>query len=816
MNDVGKWLADLDLGHYAETFALQCIEFDQINDLDDADLKELGVAALGHRKRLLKAITQLNQGAAAPTAPPGRLPPRTPSSVQVAPTPAAERRQLTVMFCDLVGSTDLSGQYDPEDYRRIIVSYHDAVTQAVAPYEGHVARFLGDGCLVYFGFPHAHEDDAARAVLAALNVLKAVKALRLPGERILQTRIGIATGQVVIGEIGTGTAAAEQTASGETPNLAARLQACAKPGEIVLANETRSLLGTAFDLESIGPLDLKGFAQPVIAWRAIGERALETRLEAQRGQHLTRFVGRENELLHMEERWATTREGRGQAVLISGDGGIGKSRLLATFRERAGIMDAACRNIYCSPFFQNTALHPIIDLIERQIGRASDDSSLNRASALKGALVGAGLTDAMTLALITSLVALDTENELELRRLAPDQRKRRTMDALIAWFNADARVAPLAVIVEDLHWIDASTRDLLGMLLERIAELPILLVLTFRPEFVPAWALHGQVSMLSLGRLTSRQSAMVATSVIGDKELPVAVVDEVVRRTDGVPLFVEELIKAIVDAQNFGAKENASARTANAAPALTVPATLRDSLTSRLDRLGEAKMVAQLASVLGREFEYAMLHAICDLPQADLEKKLAVLNRADIIQQRGVPPHSTYVFKHALIQEAAYDTLLKETRARYHQRAAEAYVSKFPEVAQSRPELVAHHFSRASLPAPVIDFWRRAGEVAVSRSGYSEAIAHLGVALEKLALLPDSPERMRTELDLRVKIGPALIAIKGMGASESCENYERACHIAEKLGDSRNSSWPCGEIGLQKPHPAASSMRRNDPTTWLH
>ena len=529
----------------------------------------------------------------------------------------------------------------------------------------------------------------------------------------------------------------------------------------------------------MGERPLKGVTKPVelfavdAAPNAAGESA---------AQNLP-MIGREKEIAHLVDRWAQVCRGQGQAVLVSGEGGIGKSRLLSAFRAQAGGADMPWRNVFCSPFYRNSALHPMIDLIERAIARAGASQPGDRGTVLRRALEAAGLTDEMTFALMASLIGLGPQHEAALEALAPDQRKRRTLDALIAWLHADAQSAPLVLVVEDLHWIDASTADFLGTLLGRVAQMPILVVLTFRPEFVPAWALHGQVSTLPLARLTAEQSGQVARGVIGNMALPAHIVEQVIQRTDGVPLFVEELTKAMVDAQLAVGAQGKAGAALEAQSSLEVPASLRDSLTARLDRLGEAKTVAQLAAVLGREFDYAILHAICDLPPADLEQKLAALNSAEIIHQRGIPPRSHYVFKHALIQEAAYDTLLKSTRAQFHQRAAEAYVQQFPEVEQSRPELVAHHFSRAQMPSQAIVYWQRAGEVAVSRSGYNEAMAHLGAALEQLALLPETPERMATELALRVKIGPALMATKGVRAPESAENYARGCRLAQIVGD---------------------------------
>jgi class 3 adenylate cyclase/tetratricopeptide (TPR) repeat protein len=690
------------------------------------------------------------------------------------------------MFADIVGSTALSGRIDPETLRTVLAEYHSSCSACITRFGGTVLKYLGDGILAIFGYPQAHENDAERAVLAGLAMVNAMRALRLQHEPRhgfgLDGRIGIHTGLVVIGEMAVGDARVID-AIGETPNIAARVQGEAAPNSVCVSSATRALLKENIELASLGQRALKGVSANLELFEVHSVSAEKP--EFRQSSSATPLLGRSPEQRQLTERWLLAREGNGQAVLLSGEGGIGKSRLLKTFREHCGVAPGAWWNVFCSPFSQNSALRPMIELIERTIAaQAPAEAALDRAAALRTVLQQAGLGDAATVGLVRALLGLGGADEPALRNLTPDQRKRRTFDALIAWLQAAAARHPLILAVEDLHWVDASTREFLGVLLERIGDLPVLVVLTFRPEFVPTWALHGQIATLSLSRLPREQSVALVTAMTGGKPLPARLVDEILQRTDGIPLFVEELTKAILASGAVEERDGEWQLAGGAAAPLEVPATLRDSLTARLDRLGGAKLVAQVGAVLGREFHYAALHAVCELADAELEAQLAALNRAEIVHQRGVPPQSHYVFKHALIQEAAYDTLLKSTRQHYHRRAAAAYVERFPDVVGSRPELIAHHYSRAAMPESAVGYWQRAGEFAVARSGYHEALGHLAAALEQVELLPVDAARKAIELGLRVKIGPALIALKGMSAPETGENYALACALAEQFGDS--------------------------------
>jgi class 3 adenylate cyclase/tetratricopeptide (TPR) repeat protein len=731
----------------------------------------------------------------------------------------AERRQLTVLFADVVGATALSAELDPEALRDLLRAYQAICSGSVTRYGGTICQYLGDGVLAYFGFPTAHEDDAERAVLAGLSLVAGVRklgeTLTADGKAGIEARVGIHTGLAVVGEMGSGDELVN-LAVGQTPNLAARIQGEAAPNSVCISAATLSLVAARFEVRELGARQLKGVATETPLFSVV--TAVDAASERRWSRSDNPVVGRETELLQLLERWAVAQRGQGQVVYLSGEGGIGKSRLLSTFREQvsASAHGNAWRNIWCSPFSQNSALQPIIDLIERAIDARRPTSPDDRAQTLRQVLETAGLANNATCALIGSLLGLADPNEHILRDLAPAQRKRQTLDALVAWLQADARRHPLVVVVEDLHWVDPSTRDLLGILVERIAELPVLVVFTFRPEFVPTWSVKGQLSMIALTRLTRQQVMLVVRNVTAGKELPSRVVDELVRRADGVPLFVEEITKAIMASGLVVEHDGALQFAASNGEELELPMTLRDSLTARLDRLGNAKAVAQLASVLGREFEHALLLSVCDFSAVELEAQLAALNEANIIQQSGVPPNSHYVFKHALIQEAAYDGLLKSVRKQYHQRVAQAYVERFREVVQLRPELPAYHFSRASMPAAAVPFWQKAGELAVVREGHEEAIAHLGAALEQIALLPDTPSRAAMELGLRVAVGPALMARMGFGAAETGANYARASELAEEHGETAErfmAIWGDWLYKNTKGQMVAASRRSEDLVT---
>ncbi len=700
-------------------------------------------------------------------------------------TQEAERRQLTVMFVDLVGSTGFSGSLDPEQWRDVLRAYQAACAEAIERFGGKIQQYAGDGVFAYFGYPVAYDDAALRAVHAGHALLAGVQTLaatiRAKHGIDLEARVGLHTGLVVVGEMGAGATRETGAIVGEAPNIAARVQALARPGTLVLSAATRRLVDSKVRLRSLGSHTLKGVDEPLELFHA-PEEAGETAAPIENGRD-SPLVGRDLELNHLLERWSKARNGDGHAVFLCGEGGIGKSRLLAELRDRIAPDGRAWRALRCSPFHQNSTLQPMIDLIERGLTALPDDSALDRFGRLERLLLRDGLDDPATFSLLAALIGASRVGGDAVAAIPPEERKRGTIAAILSWIAADAQRQPLVMVVEDLHWVDASTRELLGLVLEQLGSMPVLAVFTFRPEFVPAWVSSSRVTTLPLGRLGRHEIERLVLATSGGRELPGPLLDEIVSRTDGVPLFVEELCKALI-ARGVVVERDSRLELTGPLDSAEIPSTLRDSLIARLDRLGSAKAVAQLGSVLGRDFGYRLLRAVSDLSDEELDTQLMVLTHAEILLQRGLPPKAHYAFKHALIQEAAYDTLLKSSRLQHHRRVAETYLAHFADEARSSPEVVAHHFSRAGMPSEAIPHWQRSGELAESRFGYTEAIGHFDTALQLLAALPQSAERDRRELSLRVMLGAPVHALKGLGSAEAGSNYTRACEISETAGDS--------------------------------
>jgi TOMM system kinase/cyclase fusion protein len=703
-------------------------------------------------------------------------------------TPEAERRQLTVLFCDLVGSTALSAQLDPEELREVVRAYQDTCARVIARFDGHIAQYLGDGLLVYFGYPLAHEDDAQRAVRAGLGMLEAMGQLttRLGQERgvRLAVRLGIHTGLVVVGEVGGGTRQ-EQLALGETPNLAARLQGIAAPNTLVISATTFQLLGGFFACQPLGTPPLKGQAQPLAVYRVLYESMARSRLEAAGSTGWTPLVGREQEIGLLLERWAQVKEGVGQVVLLSGEAGIGKSRLVQVLKDHVATEPQAWLTpCQCSPYYQNTALYPMIDLLERVALRFErEESPQQKLRKLEGFVVQYGLPLAEAVPLFAALLSLPLTADYAPLTISPEQQKQKTLHALLTILLRIAAQQPVLFVMEDLHWVDPTTLDLLRLLVDQGPTARILALCTFRPDFSPPWTGRAHLTQVTVPRLPRRQAVEVIHQVAHGKTLPPEVMEQIVAKTDGVPLFVEELTKMVLESDLLQEWDDRYDLT-SPLPPLAIPATLHDSLMARLDRLATVKGLAQLGATLGREFSYELLRAVSPWDEATVQRGLHQLVEAEFLYQQGLPPQTTYVFKHALIQEAAYQSLLKSTRQQYHQRIAQVLAAQFPETVETQPELLAQHYTEGGLSASAVAYWQRAGHRANARSSHQEAIHHLDNGLKVLKTLPETSERVEREIDLQIALGQALMAARGQGVPEVERAFSRAWELCGQVSDS--------------------------------
>ena len=737
----------------------------------------------------------------------GAIPPPTPASPQsvgppvtlaprmgttaVAPPepqpPEAERRQLTVLFCDLVDSTVLASQLDPEELREVVRAYQEACAKVIARFEGHIAQYLGDGLLVYFGYPLAHEDDAQRAVRAGLGIVEALGQLntRLAQERgvHLAVRLGCHTGLVVVGEVGGGTRQ-EQLALGETPNLAARLQGIAAPNTLVISAATVPLLGGFFTYQSLGTSVLKGLAQPIEVYQVLHESMARGRLEAAGSTGLTPLVGREQEVALLRERWAQVKDGMGQVVLLSGEAGIGKSRLVQGLKEQVATEPQAWLTpCQCSPYYQNTALYPLIDLLERVVLHFDrEESPQQKLSKLEGHLIQYGFPLAEAVPLYASLLSIPLTADYAPLPMSPEQQKQKTLQALLTTLLRIAAQQPVLFVMEDLHWIDPSTLEFLSLLVDQGPTARVLALLTFRPDFSPPWTGRSHLTQVTLPRLPRRQAAEMAGRVAHSKTLPAEVMEQVVAKTDGVPLFVEELTKMVLESGLLQEQEERYELT-RPLPPLAIPTTLHDSLMARLDRLATVKALAQLGATLGREFSYALLQAVSPWDEETLGRGLRQLVEAEFLYQQGLPPQATYLFKHALIQETAYQSLLRSTRQQYHQRIAQVMEAHFPESCETQPELLAHHYTEAGLAEQAIGYWQRAGQRASDRSAHLEAVSHFTTGIALLTTLPETPEHTQHALTLHVALGAALQMAKGLAAPEVEHAYTQARALCQQVGE---------------------------------
>jgi len=690
----------------------------------------------------------------------------------------AERRQLTVMFCDLVGSTALAEQLDPEELREVVRAYQQTSAAVIERFDGHIAQYLGDGLLVYFGYPTAHEDDAVRAVRAGLAIVGVGalqhRAVGATSRSPLQIRIGIHTGPVVVGAMGGGNRH-EQLALGETPNIAARIQGQAEPDTVVISAATYRLVEGFFDCEERGRPVLKGVFTPITLYHVSKEGEAQSRFQVVARKGLTPLVGREHEQAFLHERWERVKDGTGQVVLLSGEPGIGKSRLVEVLKEKVEREGAHCLELRCSPYAQNSALQPVIEHLQRMLQLHPDDSPEEKLRKFTVGAHGCAPLQKDAIPLLAALLSLPHPGGYPPLTLSPQKQKEKTHEAIVAWLCEAAQQQAVVYAWEDLHWADPSTLELLTLFLAQVPTTRLLSVLTHRPEFTPSWGSRSYLSQLSLSRLGRTHVETMVEKIPGGKVLPVEVIQHIVSKTDGVPLFVEELTKSVV--------ETVGATGRSPLHSFDIPATLQDSLMARLDRLGTAKELAQLGATIGREFNYALLEAVSLLDEDTLQRGLRQLVDAELVFQSGVPPQSRYLFKHALVQDTAYQSLLKSRRYQLHQSVAQVLVEQFPEAVESQPELVAHHYTEAGLKEQAIPYWQQAGQRAVQRSANEEAVRHLTTGLELLKTLPETPERTQQELSSQLTLGGLRIATHGFASPEAEQAFRRARELCELTGD---------------------------------
>jgi class 3 adenylate cyclase/predicted ATPase len=708
------------------------------------------------------------------------------SPLWTSPAPEAERRQLTVMFIDIVESTSLSSQLDPEDLREVVRAYQQVCSEVITRFDGHIAQLLGDGLLVYFGYPHAHEDDAQRAVRAGLDMLAAMGDLntRLQQEKGIQLalRLGIHTGLVVIGEMG-GAGRQEQLALGEVPNIASRIEGLAAPNTIAISEATYRLIEGYFECQALGAQTLRGVAEPLHVYRVLQDSGARGRLDVAVTRGLTPLVGREQEVGLLIERWEQVKSGQGQVVLLSGDAGIGKSRLVQTLKDHVANEPHIRWECRSAEYSQNTVLFPLVDLFQRLLRFEAHETADTKLEKLTHALSQYRLPLEESVQLFAPLLSLPIpEATYPPLHLSPQRQRQKALETIVAILLELAERQPVLFILEDLHWTDPTTLEFLNLVIEQIPTTSILTVMTCRPHFQPAWHHRSYLTEITVNRLSHAQVEQIVTGITDGKTFPQEVLAQIVEKTDGVPLFIEEMTKVILESGQLKALGDHYELT-GAFSTLAIPATLHDALMARLDRLVTAKAVAQYAAVIGRQFSYELLQAVSQVDEVMLQHELGRLVEAEIVYQRGVPPQATYMFKHALIQDAAYEALLRSTRQQYHQRIAQVLESQFPEMTAAQPELLAHHYTEAGLAEKAVHYWYHAGQSASERSAHMEAVSHLTKGLELLKTLPETPQRLQREVDMLISLGASLIAVKGYAASEVAQTYIRAQHLCQPLDD---------------------------------
>jgi class 3 adenylate cyclase/tetratricopeptide (TPR) repeat protein len=742
--DLRSWLSGIGLGGHADRFVENGVDWDVLPELTEADLKELGLS-LGDRKRLLKAIGGLQ---AVEPAPAPLEPPRSVAVDGIQPNLAAERRSITVMFVDLVGSTQMSEQLDPEDLREVLRAFHAGCAAAIDAEDGHIARYLGDGILVYFGYPHAHEDDSARAIRAGLGIVNRLQTtnqtLAAQYSVRLQTRIGIHTGLVVVGDVGAGSARDREAIVGETPNIAARLQGEAQPDTVVVSAATRRLVEGLFTFEDVGQRALKGVSALIRIFRVVGPAESIDRFDARVQRGLTPLVGRVAELDMLRQRWDQARDGEMRCVLLVGEPGIGKSRVVRAFRDGLGQQPHQAITWYCSSYHRNSAFFPVIIWLCRSLGIDPKGDAGAAKARLQAAMDGLGVEDAEISATLASLLGLPAADAGEVPEASGLMFRRKVLDALSTTLGAMAQRQTLLMVVEDAHWIDPSTLDLLRELQEQLGTAQLLLLVTARPAFKPGWS-YPQLVQVNLDRLSRRERQVMVEQITGGKALPAFVLDQIVARTDGVPLFVEELTKTVLE-ENAWRDAGTHYELEGPFQGITIPDSLQGSLLARLDRLEpSAREIAQIGAVIGREFSQDLLRTVADFEDEKLAAGLDQLMAAEIVRPIRLPgvAGKAYGFRHALIQDAAYQSLLLARRRQHHAAIGQAIVDQFPEWAAAQPEVVAQHLTAADLVDPAIAAWQRAAESAVHRGAFTEARAHVSRGLDLIERLPAN-DRIRS------------------------------------------------------------------------
>ncbi|HUL88543.1 MAG TPA: adenylate/guanylate cyclase domain-containing protein [Pseudolabrys sp.] len=769
--DLAEWLAGHGLGQYVQTFAEHNIEYSVLKDLTEDDLEKLGVS-LGHRKILLRAIHALR------SQPSGTTEISNIDTNVVAPAQhrEAEFRQITVMFCDLVGSTQLSEKLDPEDLHKLIDAYRRECSTAIRRYGGEVARYFGDGVMAFFGWPYAHEDDAIRAVHAALEIVSGV--MKISGPATLACRVGVCSGPVVVGETGNSTTSWSMDAVGETPNIAARLQTLATPNTVLISESTKRLASAAFDLHDLGLQELKGVTEPVHVYRVLAAKSAGSRFEAAHAGSLTPLVGRSSELRLLLDRWEKVKEGDGQVILLSGIPGVGKSRLLHELKSHIEKEPHFLLHHQCSPYHSQSAFHPVIEQIEQAAHLIAREADADKIAKLQAYLPRSTSSSIEPLLLIANLLSIPTENHRELSELTPQQIKNRTISTLVDILLAFSLQHPTLCIFEDAHWLDPSTLELLELIISRIGHARVLLIVSCRPEFRPTWLAHANVSIHSLTRLSQAEVKTMIRDLLRGGRIPQELVDQIIEKADGVPLFIEELTNSTLSAplqETLGHTEQ---------PALLrVPETLSDALMERLDRVAPSRRVAQIAAVIGREFSHDLLSAAARIDEEDMRSALSGLERADIIYRVGISPFVRFSFKHVLLRDVIYDSLLKSKRQQIHADIATILEHDFPKLVENQPEVLAFHYQEAGNHQMAIRYWFESGQRALAHSANIEAIANLRKALQLLNALPETPGRIKQEIDIQLALGIPLIAVRGYAAAETREAFSRALTLCLRLGN---------------------------------